>query len=331
MMQIENVIGRQEDWANYITNIEMRETPFLDWLRVGSKPVNPLYDYQVDKYRDPRANAHVDGKPWTNFSSGGENRGRLKAFIQWLDEGVSISKLSQDVTDDAAIADQMAYEIPKKLKEMATDWEAAICEDGESQEDDKINGYKTRGTGSWLSASAQTHNPVPAAFRPPSASIVSGTSVASATENTFRAIFQSMWNQCKCVDPVQGFVGIDLKTKFSDLQFYVPSSASTQATGVVSNLPFKDKTITRAIDSYKGDGFMVDLVLTPWLVALTGTSTAKAGRGHFLHRSRWEMRWNQKPKVYRPEFKGGSYEAAMDMIAMLVCTNPIGEGAFKPS
>jgi hypothetical protein len=45
----------------------------------------------------------------------------------------------------------------------------------------------------------------------------------------------------------------------------------------------------------------------------------------------WEMRWKQKPKVYRPEFKGGSYEAAMDMIAMLVCKNPLAEGKVAPS
>jgi hypothetical protein len=45
----------------------------------------------------------------------------------------------------------------------------------------------------------------------------------------------------------------------------------------------------------------------------------------------WELRWNQKPAVYRPEFKGGSYEAAMDAIAMLVCKNPRGEGKYAPT
>jgi hypothetical protein len=48
MLTFENVIGKQEDWANYLTNVEMRETPFLDWLPTGNTPVNNLYDYQAD-------------------------------------------------------------------------------------------------------------------------------------------------------------------------------------------------------------------------------------------------------------------------------------------
>lgn len=330
MLTIENVIGKQEDWANYITNIEMLDQPVMDWLPVGQKPVNPLYDYQVDKFRAPRENAHVDGKPWGNFDSGGENRARLKAFIQWFDNGVSVSRLSQDMTKDAGIGDQMAFEIPKKLKEMAQDMEAQFCDDSESREDDKVNGYKTRSIGAWIKSTAQSHYPVDSNFRTPSASIV-GTATASMTENEVRVMLQSMWGECKSVEPCTGFCGIDLKSKFADFQYFLPSSASTQSTGVVSQNVFKDKTISRSIDTYKGDGFMVDLVLTPWQANLTGSATAKKGRGHFLHRSRWELRWHQKPAVYKPEFKGGAYEAAMDAIAMLVCTNPLGEGKINPS
>ncbi len=330
MLTVANVIGKQDDWAKYITNIEMLDTPFLDWLPVGNKPVNPIYDYQTDKFRAPRENAHVDGEPWTNFSSGGENRANLRAKIQWLDEGVSVSKLSQDVTDDAAIDDQLAYEIPKKLKEMSQDWEAAMCDDGESRTGNEVQGYKTRSVGNWVRATAQTDEPVDADFLTPTGSIV-GTATASLTEAQVRGVLQSMWGQAKTVKSVTGFCGIDIKTKFADFQYYIPSSASTQSTGVVSNTVFKDKTISRAIDTYKGDGFMVDLVLTPWLAKLTGAASAIAGRAYFLHREMWEMRWNQKPKVYRPEFKGGSYEAAMDMIAMLVCKNPLGEGKLNPS
>jgi hypothetical protein len=73
-------------------------------------------------------------------------------------------------------------------------------------------------------------------------------------------------------------------------------------------------------------------VLDWFLAALTGSSaTVKNNRGYFLHQDMWELRWNQKPKVYRPEFKGGGYEAAMDAICMLVCKNPQGEGKLAPT
>lgn len=330
MLGYENVIGKQEDWADYITNVENRETPFLDWLPLDKEPQNNIKDYQMDKYRAPRENRHVDGQPWKNFESGAENRGRAKAMIQWLDATVSVSLLAEDNTNDAAIASQIAYEIPKKMVEMKQDWEVAMLEDSDHVEDNKVEGYRTRGVGSWVDSSAQTLFPVPSAFRTPSASIVS-TSIATVTESAVRTMLQNSWLQTKSSEEMTGFVGIDLKNWYADRQYFIPSSAATQSTGVVSQNVFKDKTITRAIDYYKADGVMVSLVLTPWLVGLTGSTTGKAGRGYYLHRSKWKMAWKQKPKVYRPEFKGGSYEAAMDMIAMLYCTNPLGECKQNPS
>jgi len=331
MLTVENLVGKQEDWASYITNVEMREQPFLDWLPVGNKPVNPLYDYQAEKFRTPRKNSHVDGKPWEAFNAAGDNRGRLKALVQWLDNTTSVSKLTQDVTQDAAVEDQLAYDIPKSLKEMGSDAEVNMLDDHDGREDNKVEGYLTRSAHSWLSPTAQGLYPVPEAFRPPAASIVAGTTVAAATEDTFRDLMASQWRQCKSKEPLDAFLGESLKRKFSDFQFYLPTSAATQASGVNFQQSGKDGTIIRSVDHYQGDFMPVRLILTPWHAGLTGTATKIAGRGLFLHRSKWELRWNQKPKVYRPEFKGGSYEAAMDMILMLVCKNQLGEGEFNPN
>jgi hypothetical protein len=87
----------------------------------------------------------------------------------------------------------------------------------------------------------------------------------------------------------------------------------------------------RSVDTYHGDYGPVTLVLDYFLAALNGTTIQQNWRGYLLHRDMWELRWNQKPKVYKPEFKGGSYEAAMDAIVMLVCKNPMGEGKIAPT
>jgi hypothetical protein len=329
METLDNLVGNQEDWANFITNVEMRETPFLDWLPVGDKPVNALFNYQADAFRAARVNSHVDGQPWANFNSAGDKRGRLKALIQWFDNGVSVSRLTQDVTNIAGVEDELAREIPKCLKEMATDMEAAFQDDQDGREDDKTQGYLTRGVGSWISSTAQALYPVATAFLTPAASIDT-TAIASQTEDGVRNMLASMWRQCKSKEEVTGFVGETLKRKFSDFQFYVPSSTTTTANNTFNQLG-KDMVLQRAIDTYKGDFMPVNLVLQPWLVTLTGTASAQKGRGHFLHRSKWQLRWNSKPKVYKPEFKGGSYEAAMDAIVMLVCKNPQGEGKLNPA
>jgi hypothetical protein len=329
MLTYENLVGNQEDWAEYITNVEMRETPFIDWLSVDKNDItNVLYQYQAEAYAAVGENSHVDGEPWKTFSSVGDGRGVLKSLIQWFDKTGSISKLSEDVTNIAGIADQMAREIPKKMKEMASDMEANFCEDWDGREDNKVVGYKTRGVGSWIQVAAQTLYPVPSSFRTPTASI-SSTASASLTENTVRDILQSIAQTTKSKSALSLFCGPGLKRKFSDFQLYIPSSASTQATGVVFNSPMGE--INRAVDRYNSDFGPVDLILSYWLAAVNGSATVQSYRGYFLHQDKWKVRWKQKPKVYNPEFKGGSYEFAMDAILMLVCLNPLGEGKYAPT
>ena len=330
MQDLDNQVGNQDNWAKYITNVEMRDQQFLSWLPVGDKPVNPLYNYQADKFRTPKLNSHVDGKPWTEFENAGDGRGNLKSLVQWLSAAVSVSKLTQDVTDPAGVADELAREIPKKLKEMATDLEANCLDDHDGREDNKVSGYLTRSVGSWVNNSAQALYPVPSDFRTPAASI-SATASGSVNENDFRNIFESIASTTKSNEAITGHLGLKLKRKFSDFQFYLPSSTSTQASGVHFNQNGAAKAILRAVDTYDSDCGQVDLMLNYWLANITGTAVVQQYRGYFLHRSKWEMRWNQKPRVYKPEFKGGSYEAAMDCISMLVCKNPKGEGKYAPT
>jgi hypothetical protein len=331
MLTYENLVGNQEDWANYITNVDMRNTPILEWLPVGNKPVNVLYNYLVEAYTPPRENSHVDGKPWTNFRDAEDGMGRLKALVQWFDNTTSVSKLSEDVSNPAGgITDILAHDIPKRLKEMSRDMEAAFADDSDCREDNKTQGYKTRSIGSWVSSSAQGLYPVPTNFLTPAASIDT-TASASMAEDNLRNMFESMGRQTGDKAEITGFVGPKLKRMFANFQFYLPSSSSTQLTTAGFTQDGTSKDIVRSVDMYHGDYGPVRLVLDWFLANLTGSTTAQNYRGYFLHQGMWELRWNQKPKVYRPEFKGGSYEAAMDAIVMLVCKNPLGEGKYAPT
>lgn len=331
MLTYENLVGNQEDWANYITNIDMRNTPILEWLPVGNKPVNVLYNYQVEQYTAPRDNSHVDGKPWTNFRDAQDGQARLKALIQWFDNTTSVSKLAEDVSNPAGgVSDLLAHDIPKRLKEMGRDMEAAFGDDADGREDNKTLGYKTRTIGSWINNSAQALYPVPAGFLTPAASI-DATASASITEDIIRNILESMGRQTGSKDEITAFVGPKAKRAFANFQFFLPSSSATQLTTAGFTQDGTSKEIVRSVDTYAGDYGPVRLVLDWFLANLTGSTTVQNFRMYFLHQAAWELRWNQKPKVYRPEFKGGSYEAAMDAIVMLVCKNPLGEGKYAPA
>jgi hypothetical protein len=332
MLTYENLVGNQEDWANYITNVENRETPFLGWLEMDKNPVRQVeYSYQAERWRAARENAHIDGNAWNSFTTVGEGRARLRSLIQWFDCTGSISKLSEDVTDIAGIEDQLAREIPKSLKEMRQDMEVAFLEDTDCQTGvAKLTPFKTRGVGEWIKATAQTTHPVDSNFRPASAQIDT-TASGSLTENIIKTILQSMQSKTKKRETITGFVGPSLKGKFSDFQLYIPSSVSTQASGTTFNQDGKSKEITRMVDVYHSDWGRLELELNYWLANLTGSATVQAWRGYFLHKAMWKMRWKQKPQVYKPEFKGGSYEFAADCIAMLVCLNPVAEGKYAPT
>jgi hypothetical protein len=255
---------------------------------------------------------------------------QLKALIQWFDHGVAVSKLTQDVSNIAGIADELAREIPKALKEMATDMEVNFLEDNDGREDNKNLGYLTRGVGSWLSTSAQALYPVDANFRPPTAQVVA-TAWSTITEDAIRAQLQSVWEESKASEQITTFAGSDVIKAISDWQYRLPS---TNAAGPTTNpsvkISFKDQTVTRTVRRYEGDFMDVEFVPEPWNVFLSGTASARKGRAYHLHRSKWELRWNQKPRVYKPEFKGGGYEAFMDALAMLVCKNPRAEAMNNP-
>jgi hypothetical protein len=333
MLTYENVVGNQEDWANYITNVDMRQTPFLEWLTVGDKPVNVIYNYQAEAYAPPEDNSHVDGKPWTAFKSAQEGVGQLKALVQWFDKTTSISKLTQDVTNNAALPDLLAHDITKRLKEMSRDMEAAFLDDNDGREDNKVVGYKSRALGSWINNSAQALYPVPTPFLTPTSNI-DATASGSLTEDIVRNILEGIGRTSGNKEPITLFCGPKLKRKFADFQFYVPNQAATGTSGVVARMvdnKADDRSVTLAVDQYHGDYGPVDIMIDWFLVALTGTTVVQNFRGYFVHRPMWELRWNQKPKVYRPEFKGGSYEAAMDAILMLVCKNPAAEGKYAPT
>jgi hypothetical protein len=338
MLTYPNVVGNQEDWANYISNVDMRETPFMEWLPTGDKPVNVLHQYQADKYASPRINAHVDGQPWTGFNSAADNRGVLKAYIQWFDNTTSVSKLSEDVSNAAGVgaAGELARDIKKRLKEMGRDMEVAFLGDQPAREGTSVQGYLTRGAGDWIKSSAQTVLPVPSNFLTASASI-DATASASLTEDIHRNILESIWNETGTNEPIVLWAGPKLKRAFTGFQFLLPSSTSTQSTGVVTNQDAGDKTIIRTVNRYIGDFQEVEVRASSWIAQGTSTPSIQSGtavqnfRGYYLHKSKWELRWNQKPNVYRPEFKGGGYEAAMDAIVMLTCKNPRGEGKYAPT
>jgi len=332
-----NVVGKKTDWANYITLADEHETPALRLLPKGPKPVNVVKNYQSDTYNDPVPNAWPDGKDWDTFQTAGANRKPLSARIEWFVRTAAVSKLAEDVTDTAGITDELAHEIPKKMTEMAREMECAACSDQVSYADDTTTGHKYRGMGAWIKnpAVADADVLVDASITPPAASIRTETWDVNLTEDVVITMLQSMWDQTGDTGRKLGLVGKNLKKRFRDFQFFIPTSLSLQSSARVTNRDESGKTLGNTVDYYDSDWGTIDLHMTKWNAhpnfTTGGTASISAWRGYFLNPERWGWLWNQKPTVYKPEFKGGSYKAAIDAILMFLCWNPVGEGKIAPS
>ena len=336
MLLEKNVVGKKTDWANYITLADEHETPMLRVLPKGPKPVNIVKHYQSDTYNAPAPNAWPDGKDWDTFKSAGQNRKELTARCQWFVQTAAVSKLAEDVSDTAGINDELAHEIPKKMTEMAREMEASAASDQAEVADagDGNTGNKFRGMGVWVQAGAQTDagTAVDATIRPPAAQIYSDTK-ANLTEDAIKGLLESAWLGTGGKGMKVGFVGSKLKKQFGSFQFYIPTSLNTQATARIITRGEDASVLGNTVDVYDSDWGKVELHMTRWNAHENfGGSTTKAQwRGYFLNTERWSWLWNQKPTVYKPEFKGGSYKAAIDAIVMFLCWNPLGEVKVDPS
>jgi hypothetical protein len=336
MQNYQRIVGNQEDWANFVTNVEMAETPFLDWLPLGNKPTNVLYSYQADKYRDPKENSQVNGQRVSGFKSAGETRDRLRALVHYLSNAAAVPMLNEDVSDVAGMPQgELASEINKGTKELSRDLEAHVLDRYDHREDNQLVGYKTRSVGSWVDTAQQALFEVPAGFRPPAASC-STVATASLTENTILDILESIGKVTKAPRTKTGFVGPKLKRAFNNMPLFIPTGTlvggtPTGATGVVYSKDLSKREIARIIESYRSDYGQVDLVISQFQTYFQGNQIEKDYTGYFLHQEMWELRWHKKPKWTEKAYEGGAYEAFCEAVPMLVCKNPSGEGKYAPT
>lgn len=336
-----SVVGKKTDWANYITLADEHETPLLQRLPKGEKPVNVVKNYQADTYETPTPVAWPEGKPWDNFTGAGAQRVPLAARCQYFVEKAAVGKLAQDVTDTAGVADELAREIKKKMTVMARRMECAAASDQVSAADagptSETSGNAFRSVGAWIQTGAVSDADVaPAAAIRPASGQVSTAAIAAFVENDLKTIMQNMWTSAGGQNRnLLGVVGPSAMTIIAEnFQFYLPSSASTQSTARVSTRSVTDGKLGSNIRTYQSTWGEVELRATKWnqFAGFTGGSaTYNPYRSYFLHPEMWSWNWNQKPTVYKPEYKGGSYTSAIEAIIMLLCKNPIAEGAWKPA
>lgn len=337
MLPYAQTVGKKEDWANVVTNVQMINTPFMAWLPLGKQPAQAEYLYQAESYKNPGRNSHPDGVNVTGATSAGDQRVQLRSLIQYFTKAADVTKLAQDYGNNAAVADELATEIRKQTKELSNDMEAACL----SPQECRIGvsgtvGYMWRGFPNWVQASAQAVYPVDSSQYPASTQI-STTATASLTEDVVLNILQGIGQTTQSNETVTAFCGPNARRAFNNFPMFIPSSGTTINGGAykreVRGGAF-DRGIVRYVTPF---GFEVDLVTSWRNYILDSNGNYQTGTTYnnysmlFAHQSKWEFRWGNKPTWTQKPYAGGKYEAFCEAIAQLVCWTPKGEGIYAPA
>lgn len=170
-----NQSGRREDLSDVIAVVDARSCEVSSMLPKGEEPTNPLMQWQADSYLSPNIVGIVEDKDRTEFENHAPRK-TLQGRIQIVERAPKVSRIAQQVSNVAGVGrkKEFAKSVAKAITVAKRDIECRILCDDDSQEDNGMVGYETRGMFTWVRATAQSDLPVPTEFLTPASSILTG-------------------------------------------------------------------------------------------------------------------------------------------------------------
>ncbi|MBQ4432266.1 MAG: DUF5309 domain-containing protein [Synergistaceae bacterium] len=127
-------VGNKEDVSDIITNIAPYDTPV--YSRIGkTKATQTTHEWLEDTLGEAEVNRQPEG--YTYSTENAQPRQRLSNYTQIMHRGVQVTD-TQEAVLHYGIRSEMAYQMAKKLKELAFDCEKAIIE-----QENKVAGSMT--------------------------------------------------------------------------------------------------------------------------------------------------------------------------------------------
>ncbi len=165
----------RESLSDVIGVVAQDMTPFLSSLKRG-KVDNTYFEWSTDTLTTGGSNAQIEGADYS-FSLD-STPSRVGAYTQIFNKMAKVSK-SEIGSDPAGMSDAMAYQIEKKLKEIATDVEAALMT-GTGNSGASGTAREIKGALSWIATNVETGT---------------GTGAEALTEDMYNDLLQAVWEQ----------------------------------------------------------------------------------------------------------------------------------------
>ncbi len=314
-------VGKREDLADYISLVDAKDTPIVSMVPKGSKPGNTLLQWQADNMPSPQSTGSVDGVDVSSYENLNSGRALINNYIQVFQRAIRVSPLAVDVSIVAGLRDELAGMIAKGIKLLKRDMELTVSSDNDMQADNGTVPYLTRGLGSWIQNGAQALNPVPSAFRTPSASI-NTTATGSFAETDAQGVLTSIYGQTGQFKTYDTVVGTSLKRAFSNLLYTTTASGTNQYQSIRTlSRDASSDVYSASVDVFNGD--FGSLRLHP------STFLPNAFRGYVLDMDLLELRYTNMPEVTELPDAGGGPARLIKAVAGLVVKNPLGLGKFS--
>jgi hypothetical protein len=308
-----SAVSNREDLSNELAILAPEETPILSLCSKG-KASSTYTEWTVDSLAAPVTTGIPEASDVTSFSNKFADRARLGNYTQVMRRDYIVSNLQQAVTSvgPANIAQAEA----KSMRELKRDIEATIASSNEmSIENGAGTPYGMRGFGTWVRATAQSTNPVPAAYRTPSGSIIDTT----VTESSFNTMLGSIFSRNGEMNSLTLVANTALRQAISGFTRAQPDSK-----GVTYhvNQDATSKAITLSVNLYDSDFGIVKIVNGNPACMPTATTHV----GHVINPKYLGFHTLIPMGATRLENQGGGERGFIDVAGTLVCKHPQAHG-----
>jgi hypothetical protein len=246
-----STVGDREDLLDLIYDISPTETPFMNGI-ARSKASSVFHEWQTDSLDAAAANLALEGDDPTAKTYTATTR--VGNYCQISQKTVIVSGTARAI-DQAGRADELAYQVAKRGKELKRDMEFALTQNQASSAGGAGTARASAGLESWLSSNKTSEGTGTAQTTP---GFASGT-VAAPTDSTVAGTFEkstldAVIKECWVAggDPTMIMVGPHNRTVISGF-----TGISTLETRADQGM---DVTLMGAIDFYKSNYGTLKLV-----------------------------------------------------------------------
>lgn len=324
-----DAVAKPDSWADLIAVVESDKTPFTSMLPKRAKANQVVHQWQCKKFKNIGFGGVLDGKDATEFDS---NQGQeLTGVCQKVWYNVGVSDFMEEIATVAGVkGSHFASQISEGIKVLSRSIEKRCLSNEDVSRDNGVNTpNETRGIIKWSDSTFANGYGVPQDFQTPTDNKYSGN-LNAFFEKQFTDQGISSYKQRKGPGKMDGFLGIELKNRFTEFTSY-QAGATANGPAIANAVPVRrfnfgnGSTLTNVIDRLVLDSGTYDLHATSFLRCdpETGEDTAYTHKsGVFLDMDMVGLAYTRMPRVTKLDYQGGGHKALIDAIFMLMCDNP---------